>query len=225
MSETLQPKTTSQTLEDEEESTTTMLAGHDDAEAQSIMPEKSTIQSEVSPCIETFSSKTVREGIPDQNGEKAQEERKCEEENKDSTEITEDKDTSGSSSDEDEIAPASSVGNSEHGEVDQNAQMGTENCTVLETESHPPTPLQSESIAKKQPLPHCQPSDFSEYMLLGLPSDAIHAVASFLSPKDFCNFGLCSSGATKVCRDIFRKVRVHGFLCATEIVTAWVSSC
>lgn len=64
----------------------------------------------------------------------------------------------------------------------------------------------------------------SRYVLLGLPIDALHAIASFLSPKDFCNFGLCSKGATKVSGDVFRRVRMHGFLCATEVVTAWVSA-
>jgi hypothetical protein len=67
-------------------------------------------------------------------------------------------------------------------------------------------------------------NEFSEYLLLGLPTDALHAVASFLTPKDFCYFGLCSSSAAKVVRDVVRKVRIHGFRCATEVVTSWVST-
>jgi hypothetical protein len=67
-------------------------------------------------------------------------------------------------------------------------------------------------------------SDVSEIRLLGLPSDALHSITSFLSPGDCCNFGVCSSGASKVLREVLRKVRMHGFRCATEVVTAWVSS-
>lgn len=66
-------------------------------------------------------------------------------------------------------------------------------------------------------------SNSSEYLLLGLPIDSLHSIASFLPPKDFCSFGLCSKGANKVCREVFRRVRMHGFRCATEVVTAWVS--
>lgn len=65
--------------------------------------------------------------------------------------------------------------------------------------------------------------NLSSTFLLTLPVDALHAVASFLSPSDFSKFGLCSKGAVKVCRDVFRRVRMHGFRCATEVITAWVS--
>lgn len=65
---------------------------------------------------------------------------------------------------------------------------------------------------------------FSQDLLLGLPLDSLHSIASFLSLNDFCNFGLCSKDATKICREIFRRVRMHGFRCATEVVTAWVSA-
>ncbi len=64
--------------------------------------------------------------------------------------------------------------------------------------------------------------NFSQDILLGLPLDSLHSIASFLSLNDFCNFGLCSKSATKICRDIFRRVRMHGYRCATEVVTAWV---
>lgn len=63
----------------------------------------------------------------------------------------------------------------------------------------------------------------SEALLLGLPADSLHAMASFLTPNEFCNFALCSQSSARICREIFRRVRMHAFRCATEVVTAWVS--
>jgi hypothetical protein len=59
--------------------------------------------------------------------------------------------------------------------------------------------------------------------LLALPVDSLHCIASFLPAVDWANFGLTTTSASPICRDVFTKVRVHGFRCATEIVTAWVS--
>lgn len=63
----------------------------------------------------------------------------------------------------------------------------------------------------------------SEALLLGLPADSLHAMASFLTPNEFCNFARCSQSSARICREIFRRVRMHGFRCATEVITAWVS--
>lgn len=57
--------------------------------------------------------------------------------------------------------------------------------------------------------------------MLSLPVDALHAIASFLKPAEWYEFGQASSSAHRVCREIVRRVRMHGFKCATEIVTAW----
>ena len=56
-----------------------------------------------------------------------------------------------------------------------------------------------------------------------LPVDSLHCIASFLTPVEWSNLGQAGRGASNVCREIFRRVRMHGFRCATEIVTAWVS--
>lgn len=66
-------------------------------------------------------------------------------------------------------------------------------------------------------------SDFSSLMILSIPNDSLHCVASFLSPTDWANFGQSSKAAHGVCGDVFRRVKMHGFRCATEVVTAWVS--
>ncbi|CAB9515246.1 Protein king tubby [Seminavis robusta] len=58
-------------------------------------------------------------------------------------------------------------------------------------------------------------------LLLSLPIDSLHCVASFLTPLEWSQYGQTCSAAAKVCREIFRRVRMHGFRCATEVVMAW----
>jgi hypothetical protein len=61
--------------------------------------------------------------------------------------------------------------------------------------------------------------------VISLPNDALHSIASFLTPLDWANFGLCDKRTNQVCRTVFRRVRLHGFRCATEVITAWVGRC
>ena len=58
--------------------------------------------------------------------------------------------------------------------------------------------------------------------LVSLPMDSLHCIASFLTPVEWSQYGQTCTAASKVCRDIFRRVRMHGFRCATEVITAWV---
>ena len=60
--------------------------------------------------------------------------------------------------------------------------------------------------------------------LLTLPIDSLHCIASFVTASDWASVGLTTTIATPICRDVFQRVRMHGFRCATEVVTAWVSS-
>ena len=60
--------------------------------------------------------------------------------------------------------------------------------------------------------------------IVSLPIDSLHTIASFLSPLEWASFGGVSKGSRRICKEIFRRVRMHGFRCATEVVTAWVSS-
>jgi hypothetical protein len=57
--------------------------------------------------------------------------------------------------------------------------------------------------------------------IASLPIDSLHCIASFLTPAEWSNFGQTGRPANRVCREIVRRVRMHGFRCATEIVTAW----
>jgi hypothetical protein len=59
--------------------------------------------------------------------------------------------------------------------------------------------------------------------ILSLPLDSLHMVASFLEVKEWKTFGIASREASLACRDVFRKVKMHAFHCAVEVVTACVS--
>mmetsp|Transcript_19062 Transcript_19062/g.28370 ORF Transcript_19062/g.28370 Transcript_19062/m.28370 type:complete len:908 (-) Transcript_19062:181-2904(-) len=58
--------------------------------------------------------------------------------------------------------------------------------------------------------------------LLTLPNDALHGVASFLPPEDWKALSQSSKQANKACKSVWKRVRMHGFKCATNIATAWV---
>jgi hypothetical protein len=62
----------------------------------------------------------------------------------------------------------------------------------------------------------------SKIHLFSLPVDSLHFIASFLTAKEWAEFGLTHSLAASICRDVFFRIRMHGFRCATEVVTAWV---
>ena len=63
----------------------------------------------------------------------------------------------------------------------------------------------------------------SSLIISSLSIDSLHSIASFLIPIEWENFGQCNKATNKICREVFRRVRMHGFRCATEVVTAWVS--
>jgi len=61
----------------------------------------------------------------------------------------------------------------------------------------------------------------SSLVVSSLPIDSLHSIASFLISIELKNFGQCNKATNKICREVFRRVRMHGFRCATEVVTAW----
>lgn len=81
-------------------------------------------------------------------------------------------------------------------------------------------PLVPGDVVPKSGNTEADPID-AEALLLGLPADSLHSMASFLTPYEFCNFALCSQSSARICREILRRVRMHGFRCATEVVAAW----
>jgi len=75
-------------------------------------------------------------------------------------------------------------------------------------------------VAKVHPNLHSHEEQESFMLILSLPIDSLHTIASFLTPIEWTNFGLCNKGTNKICTEIFRRVRMHGFRCATEVITA-----
>mmetsp|Transcript_26392 Transcript_26392/g.54421 ORF Transcript_26392/g.54421 Transcript_26392/m.54421 type:complete len:1166 (-) Transcript_26392:273-3770(-) len=65
------------------------------------------------------------------------------------------------------------------------------------------------------------PQGSSSLILSSLPIDSLHSIASFLTPIEWKRFGQGNKRTNKICREIFRRVRMHGFRCATEVITAW----
>lgn len=65
-------------------------------------------------------------------------------------------------------------------------------------------------------------TSFPKPEIQSLPLDSLHCIASFLSPAEWCNgFGLVNKSVHTHCSEIVRRVRMHAFKCATEIVCAW----
>jgi len=57
--------------------------------------------------------------------------------------------------------------------------------------------------------------------LFALPMDAIHCLCTFLEVKELTHFGLINRSAALSCREVIRRVKMHGFKCAVEVVTTW----
>lgn len=60
-------------------------------------------------------------------------------------------------------------------------------------------------------------------ILLQVPSDALHCIASFLSPSEWRTISCTSRACKAACQNVYTRVRLHGFRCATEVASAWVS--
>lgn len=60
-------------------------------------------------------------------------------------------------------------------------------------------------------------------ILLQIPADALHSIASFLSPAEWKAISSTSRTSRAACQSVYTRVRLHGFRCATEVATAWVS--
>jgi hypothetical protein len=59
------------------------------------------------------------------------------------------------------------------------------------------------------------------FHLLTMPLDSLHQIASFLTPVEWLGFARTSKTANSAFREIIRRVRLHGFKCAAEIISAW----
>jgi Tub family len=61
----------------------------------------------------------------------------------------------------------------------------------------------------------------SSLLTTAMPLDSWHHVASYLTLSEWSSFGKTCSAAHCIHKEIIRRVRLHGFKCATEVVTAW----
>lgn len=85
------------------------------------------------------------------------------------------------------------------------------------------TQQDTDTIPSLPASPRHQAAEDLPLILCSLSIDSLHCIASFLSPVDWSNFGQANHATNRVCNQVFRRVRMHGFRCATEVVCAWVS--
>ncbi len=83
--------------------------------------------------------------------------------------------------------------------------------------STPPPRLLSSFSSKKK-------NQKSTSLFSSVPLDALHCIGRFLTVEEWLTLSLINSEALGVCREVMNKVRMHGFKCAVEVVSAWVSS-
>jgi hypothetical protein len=85
-----------------------------------------------------------------------------------------------------------------------------------------PATLNHHQQQQQQRCVTTEQEDKNPLSLVSLPIDALHNIAGFLTSFDWANFGLSDKRTNQVCRNVFCRVRMHGFRCATEVITAWV---
>lgn len=104
------------------------------------------------------------------------------------------------------------------------SKLHTQNIPNPGTSENDKSALESDSGTKKPPVARFfDTGSAPQPLLLSLPIDSLHTIASFLLPAEWASFGETNKPSTRICKEIFRRVRMHGFRCATEVVTAWVS--
>ena len=109
---------------------------------------------------------------------------------------------------ENEASSMASIGGEESKEEERTGDEGETTATLTWIAADPAS--SSSSSSSKPPR------------LQSLPLDSLHCIASFLTPSEWCNnLGLVNKAANAQCREIVRRVRMHGFKCATEVISAW----
>lgn len=90
------------------------------------------------------------------------------------------------------------------------APRGSWSTSTQPSPPSPPSPSSLGSACSASPL-----------LLLSLPVDSLHSIASFCSCEEWANFGLSSHGSNRACREVFKRVKMHGFRCAFEVIASW----
>lgn len=134
-----------------------------------------------------------------------------------------------SSKNEPDVEGANEVDEKGNQSISSESQVPPESAPDMTFKQSSTTALSKHSL-KGQPQSLTRSSDSdapiaahrsSGLELFTLPVDAVHAVASFLAPSEWSTFGQTSKSSSILCKEVLRRVRLHGFRCATEVVSAW----
>lgn len=107
--------------------------------------------------------------------------------------------------------------------------MGNTESQELSKSIVRPEDIQSSSVSSSSSLATGTPTTSTPWhtngnsILLQVPSDALHCIASFLTPTEWKAISCTSRSSQVACQSVFTRVRLHGFRCATEVASAWVS--
>ena len=59
-------------------------------------------------------------------------------------------------------------------------------------------------------------------LLNNLPIDSLHGIAGFLTCSEWSKFGQTCHTSNRTCREVFKRMKLHGFRCAMEVISALV---
>jgi Tub family len=102
-------------------------------------------------------------------------------------------------------------------EFDLGETHNTKTVESVDTATEKKQDDEHHSASEEEPNPQQQSPNIQS-----LPLDALHGIASFLTPKEWCHhFGVLNTVTHMHCRTILQRVYMHAFKCATEVITAW----
>ena len=148
-------------------------------------------------------------------------------------ELKEEDDETGASQDhinnnEDQISFASSDAIDENRWLNDDLSLSPDVNTSMHSSSSSSYSMEIPTLLVPQTYTHPNPNPSletkSNLSMFELPLDALHAIASFLTLDEWRQFGMMNRDASLACREILQKVKMHSFLCAVEVVSAWVTS-
>jgi len=90
-------------------------------------------------------------------------------------------------------------------------------------EDAPSSSISEAAVNSSNYKPSAKTTGGGSGVLLQIPTDALHSIASFLSPVEWKAISSTSRTSRAACQSVYTRVRLHGFRCATEVATAWVS--
>ena len=90
---------------------------------------------------------------------------------------------------------------------------------LQEPELQPKSPIESSPPSTSTPPPR---TAIAHTNLQSLPIDALHCIASFMTPHEFVTqYGTLNRSTQQLCRTILQRVYLHAFKCWCELVVAY----